>query len=88
MVCRANQKHKQTNKQEIPNQTKTKTWSLKELVYKPLPANLTQLKENIRAAFRDLPESMVARSVYGMKKRSRKLLKTSGETFEGKLIRL
>ena len=61
---------------------------LKELVYKPLPANLPELKEKVRLAFRDLPESMVARAVYGMKKRSKKLLKTGGETFEGKLIRL
>ena len=48
---------------------------LKELVYKPLPANLPALKEKVRLAFSDLPESMVARAVYDMKKRFRKLLK-------------
>jgi hypothetical protein len=31
---------------------------------------------------------MVAKAVYGMKKRSLKLLKTGGETFEGKKLRL
>ena len=36
---------------------------LKELVYKPLPANLPALKEKVRLAFSDLPESMVARAV-------------------------
>ena len=40
----------------------------KELVYKPLPANLPELKEKVRLAYRDLPESMVARAVYGMKR--------------------
>ena len=48
---------------------------LKELVYKPLPANLPALKEKVRLAFSDLPDSMVARAVYGIKKRFRKILK-------------
>jgi hypothetical protein len=59
---------------------------LKELLYKPLPANLSELKEKVMLTFRYLPDSMVAtaRAVYGTKKRSRKVLKT----FECKLIRL
>ena len=40
----------------------------KELVYKPLPANLPELKEKVRLTYRILPESMVARAVYGMKR--------------------
>jgi hypothetical protein len=46
-----------------------------ELVYKPLQAKLPALKEKVRLAFSDLPESIVARAVYDMKKRFRKLLK-------------
>ena len=56
-------------------------------VCKPLPINMPEQKEKVRFAFMNLSESMVARSVYGMKKKSRTFLKTGGETFEGKLIR-
>jgi hypothetical protein len=41
---------------------------LKELVYKPMPANFPDLKERVRWAFRELTESMVAMAVYGMNK--------------------
>jgi hypothetical protein len=36
---------------------------LKEFVYKPLPADLPELKEKVRLPFSDLPKSMVARAV-------------------------
>ena len=59
-----------------PNSCESCLWGyLKELVYKPLPANIPALKEKVRLAFSDLPESMVARAVYDMKKRFQKLLK-------------
>ena len=54
---------------------------MKELVYKPLPTSLHQLKEKITLTFRN-------RAVYGMKKRAKKLVKTGGQVFEGKQIRI
>jgi hypothetical protein len=36
----------------------------------------------------NLPEAMVARAIFGMKKGALKLCKTGGEAFEGKKIRL
>jgi hypothetical protein len=56
---------------------------LKELVNKPLPANFKDLRERIAREFSNLPEAMVAKAVFAMKKRSLKLLKTGGEAFEG-----
>ena len=56
---------------------------LKELVNKLLPANVKDLRERIPREFSDLPEAMVAKAVFAMKKRSLKLLKTGGEAFEG-----
>ena len=55
---------------------------LKELENKPVPANLLDLKERITREFRNLPEAIVAKAVFGMMKRSMKLLKTGGEAFE------
>ena len=54
----------------------------------PLPATLLDLRERITRDFSNLSEAMVAKVVFGMKKRSLKLLKTGGEAFEGKKIRL
>ena len=61
---------------------------LKELVYKPLPDNLQDLRKRITGEFSNLFETMAAKAVFGMKLRSLKLLKTGGEAFEGKNIRL
>ena len=61
---------------------------MKELVYKPIPANLQDLKTKITNTFRNLPESMVARSIYSMKKRAKKMVKSGGDSFEVKKIRL
>ena len=61
---------------------------MKELVYKPLPTSLHQLKEKITLTFRNIPEPMVQKAVYGMKKRAKKLVKTGGQVFEGKQIRI
>jgi hypothetical protein len=36
---------------------------LKAFVYKPLSADLPELKKKVRLAFSDLPESMVVRAV-------------------------
>jgi hypothetical protein len=35
--------------------------TLKELVDKPWPANLSEMKEKVKLAFSDLPESIVVR---------------------------
>ena len=61
---------------------------MKELVSKPLPTSLHQLKEKITLTFRNIPEPMVQKAVYGMKKRAKKLVKTGGQVFEGKQIRI
>ena len=45
---------------------------MKELVYKPLPTSLHQLKEKVTLTFRNIPEPMVQKAVYGMKKRAKK----------------
>ena len=58
---------------------------LKEVVNKELPANLS---ERITREFSSLPEANMAKVVFGMKEKSLKLLKTGGEAFEGKKIRL
>ena len=47
---------------------------LKEKVYKPLPTSLEELKSRIKREVRDLPESMVMKAVYSMKKRSGRVL--------------
>jgi hypothetical protein len=61
---------------------------LKEFVYKPLPATLKDLRGRITREFNNLPEALVARDIFGMKKRALKLCKTGGEAFEEKKIRL
>ena len=61
---------------------------LKELVYMPLPAPLQDLRWRIEREFNNLPEAMVARAIFEMKKRALKLCKTGGKAFEGKQIRL
>ena len=55
---------------------------LKELVNKPLPGNFKDLRERITREFSNLPEAMVAKAVFAMKKRSLKVLRTGGEAFE------
>ena len=61
---------------------------MKELVHKPWPTSLHQLKEKITLTFRNIPEPMVQKAVYGMKKRAKKLVKTGGQVFEGTQIRI
>ena len=61
---------------------------LKEVVYKPLPASLEELKATIKREFRAIPEVMVKKAVYGMKKRAAKMVEVEGRAFEGKSIRL
>jgi hypothetical protein len=50
------------------------------------PANLQDLRERITWEFSNLPEAMVAKAVFGMKKRYLKLLEIEGEAFEGKKV--
>ena len=61
---------------------------LKERVYKPLPSNLEDLKTRIKREMRDLPEELVKRSVYSMKKRALKVVAEEGGAFEGKHMRI
>ena len=61
---------------------------LKELMYKPLPTTLQDLRERITREFSNLLEAMVAKGAFGIKKCSLKLLKTGEEAFTGKKIRL
>ena len=49
---------------------------LKEFVYKPLHANL---QERVTREFSNLSKAVVAKAVFGMKKRSLNLLKKGGE---------
>jgi hypothetical protein len=60
---------------------------LKGVIVHAPTSHLPELNEKVKLAFRELPDSMVTRAVYDMKKMSRKLLKT-GEENLGKLIRL
>ena len=55
---------------------------------KPLPASLEELKATIKREFRAIPEVMVKKAVYGMKKRAAKMVEVEGRAFEGKSIRL
>ena len=57
---------------------------LKERVYKPLPSNLEDLKTKIKRERRDLPEELVKRSVYSMKKKALRVVAEEGGAFEGK----
>ena len=57
---------------------------MKELVYKPLPTSLHQLKEKITLTFRNIPEPMVQKAVYGMKKRAQIFFETGGQVIEGR----
>ena len=45
---------------------------MKELVFKPLPTSLHQLKEKITLTFKNIPEPMVQKAIYGMKKWAKK----------------
>ena len=61
---------------------------LKEKVYKPLPSNLEELKTRIKREVRNLPESLVRKAVFSMKKRAARVVAEDGGAFEGKAIRL
>ena len=61
---------------------------MKELGVYTLANSLLQLKEKITLTFENIPEPMVQKAVYGMKKRAKKLVKTGGQVFEGKQIRI
>ena len=61
---------------------------MEEMVYKPLPAILQDLRERATREFIKLPDALLAKAVFGMKKKSLKLLKTEEKASEGKKKRL
>ena len=60
---------------------------LKEKVYKPVPANMAELKQRIKNEFTAIPEFIVRKSVLAMRDRCKKVIKVNGGTFEGELIK-
>ena len=60
---------------------------LKEEVYKPVPANMAELKQRIKNEFSAIPEFIVRKSVLAMRDRCKKVIKVNGGTFEGELIK-
>ena len=61
---------------------------LKEKVYKPLPSNMMELKARIRRELRNLPDLLVSKAVFSMKRRATRVMGESGGAFEGKVLRL
>ena len=59
---------------------------LKEKVYRPMPANLGQLKERIKQELSNIPIEMIKDAVYSTKSRAVKLVEFGGEAFEGRAI--
>ena len=57
---------------------------LKSKVYQPLPNTLTALKRKIRVEFERIPEIMVKKAVYSMKKRGQLMVAANGGQFEGR----
>ena len=64
-------------------------WGLmKDLVYKPMPATMADLKQKIIEVFHSIPEETVRKAVMDMKPRAQKLVMKEGLGFEGKIIRI
>ena len=61
---------------------------LKKKVYKPLPSTLEELKDKIKREVRALPEVLVRKAVFSIKKRSVRVMAEEGKAFEGRQIRL
>ena len=59
---------------------------IKDVVFKPMPENLQELKDTIKREFQAIPEVMVRKGVFGMKKRAAKLIQVEGKAFEWKFI--
>ena len=59
-------------------------WSdLKEVSYKPLTYSLQELKDTIKWLIKAIPEVMVRKVVYGMKKKAANLIQVKGTALEG-----
>ena len=56
---------------------------LKEKVYSPPPTTIISLKRKIRTKFQKIPELMVRKAVFYMKKRASLLVLEGGRQFEG-----
>jgi hypothetical protein len=62
-------------------------WSdLKEVSYKPLTYSLQELKGTIKRLIKAIPEVMVRKVVYEMKKRAANLIQVEGTALEGEEI--
>ena len=61
---------------------------MEEMVYKPLPAILQDLRERATREFIILPDALLAKAIFGMKTMFMKLLKRGVEAFEGRKKRL
>ena len=61
---------------------------MKELVYKPMPVNMLDLKRKITQVFNSISEETVRKAVFNMKSWAQKLVVEGGRGFEGKKIRI
>ena len=61
---------------------------MKELVYRPMPANMLDLKRKITEVFNSISEETVRKAVFNMMSRAQKLVVEGGKGFEGKNIRI
>ena len=57
---------------------------MKDHVYHPMPATITELKQKIADAFLSISEEAVKKAVLSMKSRARKLVAIGGRGFEQK----
>ena len=61
---------------------------MKELVYKPMPVNMLDLKRKITQVFNSISEETIRKAVLNMKSRAQKPVVEGGRGFEGKNIRI
>ena len=59
-------------------------------MYKPFTSNSNseELKDMIKREIKELPESLVRKAVFSMKKRAARVVSENGGAFEGKAITL
>ena len=57
---------------------------MKGKVYQPLPNTLMTLKRKIKIEFDRIPDIMVQKAVFNMKKRGGLMVAASGKQFEGR----
>ena len=61
---------------------------MKDLVYKPMPATMTDLKQKITEVFHSIPEETVRKAMMDVKPMAQKLVMKEGLGFERKRIRI